>query len=62
LIEGEYEGRDLPGDDFAGRYFSCWTAPELASVFAVTGFVDVRLERIERPHHRNHDLLATARR
>jgi SAM-dependent methyltransferase len=62
LIEGEYEGRDLPGDDFEGRFFACWTAPELASVFAATGFVDVRLERIERPHRRDHDLHATARR
>ncbi len=60
LIEGEYEGRDLPGDDFQGRYFACWTAPELASMFATTGFIDVRVERIERPGHR--DLLATARR
>jgi SAM-dependent methyltransferase len=61
LIEGEYEGRDLPGDDFAGRYFACWTAPELAAVLTSAGFADVRVDRVA---HRplDHYLLATARR
>ena len=26
LIEGTYEGHDLPGDDFPGRYYAFWTA------------------------------------
>jgi SAM-dependent methyltransferase len=61
LIEGEYEGRDLPGDDFQGRYFACWNAPELAMVLEAAGFLDIRVDRIEhRP--RGHDLRATARR
>lgn len=61
LIEGEYEGRDLPGDDFEGRYFACWTAPELAMVLEAAGFLDIRVDRIER-RPRGHDLRATARR
>jgi SAM-dependent methyltransferase len=61
LIEGHYEGRDFPGDDFAGRYFACWTVPELAAVLTSAGFADVRVERVT-GRRRDHDLLATARR
>ena len=61
LIEGTYEGHDLPGDDFGGRYFACWTAPELVRILEASGFTDVGVERVGR-HRRDHDLLATARR
>ena len=61
LIEGEYEGHDLPGDDFEGRYFACWTISELEPVLRAAGLIDIRVDRIERAHGR-HDLLATARR
>jgi SAM-dependent methyltransferase len=61
LIEGRYEGRALPGDDFAGRYFACWTAPELSAVLTGAGFADVEVERVSR-RRRDPYLLATARR
>jgi len=35
LVEGDYEGHDLPGDDFPGRYFAFWSATELGD--ALTG-------------------------
>ena len=58
LIEGEYEGHDLPGDDFEGRYFACWTVPALTGLLAAAGFVDVEIERVERP--RDCELRVTA--
>jgi SAM-dependent methyltransferase len=61
LIEGVYEGHDLPGDDFPGRYFAFWTAPEVAGLLTSAGFSEVRVEGIERPRG-HHDLVATARR
>jgi SAM-dependent methyltransferase len=61
LIEGGYEGHDLPGDDFEGRYFACWGESELAAVLAATGFGDVVTERIGRRRGSSHDLLTTAR-
>jgi SAM-dependent methyltransferase len=61
LIEGRYEGRALPGDDFAGRYFACWTAPELAAVLTSADFAHVEVERVSR-RRRDPYLLATARR
>lgn len=61
LIEGYYEGRDLPGDDFPGRYFAFWTAAELADALTGAGFVNVVVERVPRARNEG-DLLATARR
>lgn len=61
LIEGDYEGHDLPGDDFPGRYFAFWTAAELHDALAGAGFVDIAVERVPRAHG-EADLLATARR
>jgi len=60
VIEGSYEGHALPGDDFAGRFFACWGASELAAILESAGFVDVDVETLERP--RGHDLVGTARR
>jgi len=61
LIEGDYEGRDRPGDDLPGRYFAYWSASELANALANAGFVDVVAERVpEGPGGR--DVRATARR
>jgi len=61
LLEGTYEGHDLPGDDFPGRYFACWTGEELTATLAGTGFAQIHVEEVERRHGRR-DLLATARR
>ncbi len=33
LIEGTYEGHDLPGDDFPGRYYAFWTGPTWSQHF-----------------------------
>ncbi|MGH8980374.1 MAG: class I SAM-dependent methyltransferase [Acidimicrobiales bacterium] len=44
LVRGSYEGRSLPGDDFPGRWFSCWEPGELAAALAVAGFVHVEVE------------------
>lgn len=60
LIEGSYEGRDLPGDEFPGRYFAFWTAPDLAAALGRAGFSEISVERVRRPKG-EQDLLATAR-
>jgi TDG/mug DNA glycosylase family protein len=38
LLEGEYEGDDLPGDEVGGRYFAGWTADRLVDVVTGAGF------------------------
>jgi SAM-dependent methyltransferase len=60
MIEGRYEGNELPGDDFAGRYFSCWEAAELEDLIASVGFRDVSVEAFGR--HGDRGLRATANR
>lgn len=60
LIEGDYEGEDLPDDDFPGRYFALWRPSELAAALSGAGFTDVSVERIPRQGD-EADLLATAR-
>jgi hypothetical protein len=60
LIEGDYEGHDLPGDDFPGHYFAFWTAAELGDALAGAGFVDVAVDRVLRARG-EADVLATAR-
>lgn len=62
MIEGGYEGRELPGDDFAGRYFSCWEPPELEALITAVGFSEASVEGIGRRATRERGLLATARR
>jgi SAM-dependent methyltransferase len=59
LIEGDYEGEDLPEDDFPGRYFALWKQPELLAALRATGFSDVAVERTPRQRG-DADLLATA--
>jgi len=60
LIEGDFEGHDLRGDDFPGRLFAFWTAQEVAALLDEVGFSDVVVERLERPNDQ-WDLLATGR-
>jgi TDG/mug DNA glycosylase family protein len=38
MKRGEYEGSELPGDDFPGRFFACWEPEPLADVVAGAGF------------------------
>ena len=59
LIEGDYQGHDLPGDDFPGRLFTCWTTAELTAVLARAGFEDIHVEHVER-RYGGPDLHATA--
>jgi SAM-dependent methyltransferase len=60
LIEGSYEGHDLPTDDFAGRFFACYRADELARALRRAGFGEVTVDPLPRRRSGN-DLLATAR-
>jgi SAM-dependent methyltransferase len=60
LIEGDYEGYALPNDDFPGRFFACWTAPDLAAALDQAGFSGVRVVHVGR-RRGSPDLLATAR-
>ncbi|MGH9047239.1 MAG: class I SAM-dependent methyltransferase [Acidimicrobiales bacterium] len=62
LIEGDYEGHELPGDDFTGRFFACWQEAELTSVLESLGFVFVSTEVTGRPGANARGLIATARR
>jgi SAM-dependent methyltransferase len=62
MLEGAYEGRDLPGDDFAGRYFSCWDPGRLEALITAVGFVEVSVEGFGRRSGHDRGLLATARR
>jgi SAM-dependent methyltransferase len=41
MIEGDYEGHELPGDDFPGRFFALWSAQDLAEAFDAAGFSDL---------------------
>jgi SAM-dependent methyltransferase len=61
MIEGSYEGHQLPGDDFQGRFFACWSAEELVGVLQSVGFDAIDVSPIER-RDGSRDLLATARR
>jgi TDG/mug DNA glycosylase family protein len=38
VLEGEYEGDDLPGDEVGGRYFAGWTPSRLVDVVTGAGF------------------------
>jgi double-stranded uracil-DNA glycosylase len=38
MKRGEYEGSELPNDDFPGRFFACWEPEPLTSVIAGAGF------------------------
>ncbi|MGH9246221.1 MAG: uracil-DNA glycosylase family protein [Acidimicrobiales bacterium] len=44
LFAGSYEGHDLPGDDFPGRYFSMWPEAQLRDVVIGAGFEVDELE------------------
>jgi SAM-dependent methyltransferase len=60
LIEGTYQGHALPGDDLPGRYFACWTEPDLVGTLGAARYVDIRIVRAGR-RHGSPDLQATAR-
>ena len=38
VLDGEYEGSDLPGDDVGGRFFAGWTADRLVDQVVGAGF------------------------
>jgi TDG/mug DNA glycosylase family protein len=38
MKRGEYEGTELPGDDFPGRFFACWEPDPLTEVVTGAGF------------------------
>jgi SAM-dependent methyltransferase len=61
MLEGRYEGRDLPGDDFEGRYFTCWQPGELEALVASAGFREPAVEPFGRSGTRERGLLATGR-
>ncbi|HLG91576.1 MAG TPA: uracil-DNA glycosylase family protein [Acidimicrobiales bacterium] len=44
LLAGDYEGRQLPGDDFPGRYFSQWRPQALHHLMVGAGFEEVAVE------------------
>ena len=62
VLEGGYEGRELPGDDFEGRYFTCFEPRELEALIASVGFSEPSVEPFGRRGARERGLLATARR
>ncbi len=62
MIEGGYEGRDLPGDDFSGRYFSLWEAGELHQLLARVGFERPSVEHFGPRGARGGGLLGIGRR
>jgi SAM-dependent methyltransferase len=59
LLEGTYEGHDLPGDDYPGRYYAFWTGPDLAAALRLAGFTDVTVAVVPR-RKGGTDLVATA--
>lgn len=44
-VHGDYEGRDLPGDDFPGRWFGCWTETRLGDLVVGAGFAVATVAR-----------------
>ncbi len=38
VLEGDYEGDDLPGDDVGGRFFAAWAPDRLVDVVTGAGF------------------------
>jgi SAM-dependent methyltransferase len=61
MIQGDYEGRALPGDDFPGRWFSLWTESELTATLTTAGFANLRAEQTER-RYGSSDLVITGSR
>ncbi|MHB1987644.1 MAG: class I SAM-dependent methyltransferase [Acidimicrobiales bacterium] len=59
MIEGDYEGRALPGDDLPGRLFALWTEPELITAVTGAGLACLAVDHIEH-RHGEADLLVTA--
>jgi TDG/mug DNA glycosylase family protein len=44
MVEGDYEGDALPGDDVGGRFFASWRAERLADVVEGAGFDHAEVE------------------
>jgi len=61
LIEGDYEGRALAGDDFEGRFFSLWGEAEIVEALVAAGLGEPQVERIAGRGARR-DLMVRARR
>jgi TDG/mug DNA glycosylase family protein len=62
MIPGDHDGRDLPDDDFPGRWFALWSADDLADVVCDAGFDDVAVEVTDAPRPGAGRLLVTGRR
>jgi len=60
VIEGTYEGHDLPGDDYPGRYYAFWTGHDLEAALRVAGFTEVGVSIVPR-RKGGTDLVASAR-
>ena len=44
-VAGDYEGTQLPDDDFPGRYFACWNEDGIADLVTGAGFEVDRVSR-----------------
>jgi TDG/mug DNA glycosylase family protein len=62
MIPGDHDGRDLPNDDFPGRWFGLWAPDELADVVAGAGFDEVSIDFTAGERPGSGRLLVTARR
>lgn len=62
MIPGEHDGRDLPDDDFPGRWFGLWNPDELSDVVGGAGFDAVTVDATEGERPGAGRLLLTARR
>jgi len=60
MIAGDGEGPSLAGDDFPGRWYSLWRAPELEEALSSAGFIAVETSTVEGKAF--VDLLVNARR
>jgi TDG/mug DNA glycosylase family protein len=62
MIPGDHDGRGLPDDDFPGRWFGLWSAPDLHDVVAGAGFDAVTVEETTADRIGAGRLLVRARR
>lgn len=62
MIPGDHDGRDLPADDFPGRWFGLWTSAELRDVVEGAGFDEVAVDHTDGDRPGSGRLLVTARR
>ena len=48
MFQGDYEGEELPGDDFPGRFFALWDRDHLRDVLVGAGFTVTSLRVADR--------------